>query len=101
MHKDLDRMTNQARFIKMIIDGDLVVSRKKKAVLMTELKKLNFKPFPKVEDASKAGETERALHDDEEVETDDPNDIGARDYDYLLGVSFSKFGILGSLLISF
>lgn len=80
-------MSNQARFIKMIIDGDLVVSRKKKAVLMAELKKLNFKPIPKVEDASKAAETERALEgEDEDDETEGGSDVGARDYDYLLGV---------------
>lgn len=88
MHKDLDRMTNQGRFIKMIIDGHLIVSKKKKVVLMAELKKLNFRPFPKVEDASKAAETERALEgEDDDDETEGGLDIGARDYDYLLGVS--------------
>ncbi|QDS73057.1 DNA topoisomerase 2 [Venturia effusa] len=88
MHRDLDRMTNQARFIKMIIEGDLVVSKKKKTILMAELKKLNFKPFPKVEDASKAAETERALEGtDDDDETVGGLDVGARDYDYLLGMA--------------
>jgi DNA topoisomerase-2 len=67
----------------MIIDGILVVSKKKKAVLIAELKNLNFKPFPKVDDAKKAGE-------DEDVENDDSEDaddvVGANDYDYLLGM---------------
>ncbi|KAF2432921.1 type II DNA topoisomerase [Tothia fuscella] len=87
MHKDLERLTNQARFIKMIIDGKLIISKKKKAVLMAELRKLNFKPFPKVEDASKAGEIERVAENNEEDE-DDGSDgaVGARDYDYLLGM---------------
>lgn len=69
----------------MIIDGKLIVSKKKKAVLMAELKKLNFKGFPKIEDASKAGELENTLENDE----DDGEDgaVGAADYDYLLGVS--------------
>jgi DNA topoisomerase-2 len=84
MEKELSKMNNQARFIQMIIDGKLVVSKKKKAVLVAELKKLNFTPFSKVEDAKKAGEDEDAMEDDEsETEVE----INASDYDYLLGVS--------------
>lgn len=77
-------MSNQSRFIRMIIDGKLTVAKKKKLALVAELKKLNFKPFPKVADAKDAGEDEDAL-EDEEAEAD----VGANDYDYLLGVSFS------------
>lgn len=79
-------MTNQARFIQMIIDGKLVVSKKKKAVLVEELRKLGFTPFPKVSDAKTAGEQEQAQEDDEEIDRDAG---GAGDYDYLLGVSAS------------
>jgi DNA topoisomerase-2 len=87
MHKDLEKLSNQARFIKMIIDGKLVVSKKKKAVLMAELRKLNFKPFPKVEDASKAGEIEKIAANEEDEDEGEDSAVGARDYDYLLGVS--------------
>lgn len=87
MHKDLEKLTNQARFIKMIIDGKLVVSKKKKAVLMAELRKLNFKPFPKVEDASKAGEIEKVAENNEDEDDGEDDAVGTRDYDYLLGVS--------------
>jgi DNA topoisomerase-2 len=91
MQKDLDKLNNQARFIKMIIDGKLVISKKKKAVLMAELKNLDFKPFPKVEDASKAGELEKTVENDEEDDENSDGAVGARDYDYLLGVStFAK-----------
>jgi len=89
MHKELSKMTNQAKFIQMIIDGKLVVSKKKKAVLVQELKKLGFTPFPKVEDAKKLGETEDALEEDESDETEAGPSAG--DYDYLLGVSFVSF----------
>lgn len=68
----------------MIIDGKLVVSKKKKSVLVAELQKLGFKPFPKVSDAKKAGELEQVVdEDDDEGEAE----VGANDYDYLLGVS--------------
>ena len=86
MQKDLDKLSNQARFIKMIIDGSLVVSKKKKAVLVTELKRLAFKPFPKVVDAKKAGEIEDVVEEEDESEQDG-SAAGARDYDYLLGMA--------------
>jgi DNA topoisomerase II len=84
LHSELDKFTNQARFVKMIIDGKLVVSKKKKMVLVQELRKFNFKPFPKVADAKKAGETDPTVdeHSDEEAEAE----AGASDYDYLLGM---------------
>ena len=51
---------------------------------MAELQKLDFKPFPKVTDAKKAGEVEDVMEDHE---TEDETVAGANDYDYLLGVS--------------
>ena len=82
MQKDLEKLSNQSRFIKMIIDGKLVVSKKKKAVLVQELKKLNFTPIPKIADAKTAGETEAVVEDEDEGD----REVGANDYDYLLGV---------------
>ncbi|KAF2116306.1 DNA topoisomerase [Lophiotrema nucula] len=84
MQKELEKWSNQQRFIQMIIDGKLVVSKKKKAVLVAELQKLGFKPFPKVSDAKNAGELEDAQEDDEE---DGEQGVGANDYDYLLGMA--------------
>lgn len=69
----------------MIIDGKLNISKKKKAVLIAELKKLDFKPFPKVEDATKDGETEPVVEDDED--NDKEVEVASNAYDYLLGVS--------------
>lgn len=79
-------MTNQARFIQMIIDGKLVVSKKKKSELVRELQQKGFTPFPKVKDAAKAGESEPVVdhEDDAAGEGDDATDASA--YDYLLGV---------------
>lgn len=67
----------------MIIDGELVISKKKKADLIAELRAKGFRAFSKVLDASKAGESE-AVVEDEEIEG---ADVGANGYDYLLGVS--------------
>ena len=84
MNKDLKRLTNQARFVQMIIDQKLSISKKKKAVLIAELKKLSFDAFPKVKDAAKAGETEDIA---EEEDTEDSGEVAdASAYDYLLGM---------------
>lgn len=79
-------MTNQARFIRMIIDGQLVVSKKKKADLVAELRKKDFKPISRVRDAVAAGETELVVENDED---DADAVVGANVYDYLLGVGFN------------
>lgn len=85
MHRELEKLSNQARFVQMIIDGELVVSKKKKKDLVIELQQKDFKPIPKVADASKEGELEPAREDEEETEED--VELGAGAYDYLLGVS--------------
>ncbi|KAF2458755.1 DNA topoisomerase [Lineolata rhizophorae] len=88
MQKDLEKLTNQARFVQMIIDGKLVVSRKKKAVLVAELKRLGFKPIPKVADARKANELEPVVENEEEQSDEtESGEVGASDYDYLLGMA--------------
>ena len=86
MHRDLDRYTNQARFVQMIIDSKLVVSKKKKQVLVQELQEKGFKAFPKILDASKSGETEPIADNDEEEEEEVAGSVGAAAYDYLLGM---------------
>lgn len=84
MHRELEKSTNQARFIQMIIDGKLIVSKKKKLVLVQELKEKNFKAFPKASDAMKEGELAPIAENDEEEEAD--VEVGAAAYDYLLGM---------------
>lgn len=79
-----DRLSNQARFVQMIINREISVSNKKRAVLVDELKKLNFTSFPTKKQAVVAGESEASLEDDAPEEADKHNDHG---YDYLLGMA--------------
>ncbi|KAF8837947.1 type II DNA topoisomerase [Paxillus ammoniavirescens] len=84
-----EKLSNQARFVKMIIDKELVVSNRKKADIMTELRKLKFRPFPKVAKAKAAGETEDIVNQEDEDEDEEPavgDAPGTTDYDYLLGM---------------
>ena len=71
----------------MIIDGKLVVAKKKKTILVQELKEKNFKGFPKISDAIKEGELAPIADNDDEEEDDENIATGAAAYDYLLGVS--------------
>lgn len=69
----------------MIINGELIVSKKKKIVLVQELQELKFKTFPKVSDAIKEGELAPIVDKDDEEEEN--GETGGAAYDYLLGVS--------------
>lgn len=63
----------------MIIDKTLIVSNKKKSIIVAELRDLKFRPFPKNNKAKDAGEVEDALEEADEGM--------ASDYDYLLGMA--------------
>ena len=83
----------------MIIDGSLVVSKKKKAVLVAELRKLKFRPFPKVAEARKEGESAQVVEALDEEEIDDAElKAAVSDYDYLLGVCTRSSSLLYFLL---
>ncbi|TDZ40567.1 DNA topoisomerase 2 [Colletotrichum spinosum] len=85
-HADYRKLSEQARFIKEIIDGKLVVAKKKKSVLVEELAKRKYEPFPKGKDKEV-----KKKNTDEEMERDDEDDEDGHDeqanaYDYLLSM---------------
>jgi DNA topoisomerase-2 len=87
MQRVLVRLTNQARFIKMIIDGKLVISKKKKSALVAELHKLDFARFPKVAVVKKKGEDEDAADEENDDDASEAETgAGASDFDYLLSM---------------
>jgi DNA topoisomerase-2 len=84
LQTQLDRLNNQARFIQMIVNKQLSVSNRKKGDIVHELRKLDFRAFPKVSKAKAAGETEDVPLDPDEEE---PDEVGTdADFDYLLGM---------------
>lgn len=84
----LDKLTNQIRFVQMIINKELVVSNRKKADIVAELRKKEFKPIPKVEKKKGVKDTEEVA---EEVEDEDSEgnsqSVNSADFDYLLGMA--------------
>lgn len=79
-------MKNQYRFISEIIENKLVVSKKKKPVLVQELRERGYEAFPPKADEKKAKSTDEELANGDEDPDDDDTTAGARDYDYLLSV---------------
>jgi len=77
------KLSNQVRFILAVVDGELVVSKKAKTILMQELQTLGYAPI--TSNAPKATNT-----DDDETEEGDSSDeeggIPAKGYDYLLSM---------------
>jgi DNA topoisomerase-2 len=92
LDKDYRKLSNQARFVLEIIENKLIVSKKAKPKLVAELRAKKYEPFPKVEQAKKAGEDEDVVENDDAVADDEEG--GARDYDYLLGVSCQAMMLL-------
>jgi DNA topoisomerase II len=74
-------LTNQVKFVQMIIKKELIVSGRKKLDLIRDLKAKGFKAFPKVAKPTVQGEPEEGVEEEEEVETSSDNG-----YDYLLSV---------------
>ena len=85
LSNELDKLNNQARFVKMIVDKELVVSNRKKADIVAELRRKDFKSFPKVAHAKEAGETADVV--EEEPEEPAVNNQSNSDFDYLLGMA--------------
>ncbi|KAI0203791.1 DNA topoisomerase [Astrocystis sublimbata] len=85
-HSDYRKLKNQARFIQEIIDTKLVVSRKKKAVIIDELRERKYEAFVKNLEAKTKSE------DDEDDGTEETNaDDDSRGYDYLLSMPIWSF----------
>ena len=107
----LEKISAQAKFVKMIIEGDLKVGNKKKKLLIEELKELGFPGFDKKNEMveMKSPDIKEEEEDEEEVlapEGDDDTTTAAADttvaeetglvvvhkknssllYDYLLGM---------------
>lgn len=89
-HADYRKLKAQARFIKEIINGHLIVGKKKKAVLVKELHERGYEAFPPGGQKEKSEDEMNNSDNDDDggVDGDDKaTAAGARDYDYLLSVS--------------
>ena len=75
-----ERLSNQARFVQMIIAKELTINNRKRVDLVAELRKRDFRPFPKQGKAKVAADVEQ-----DDVEEADPG--ADNDFDYLLSMA--------------
>ncbi|TFL06195.1 DNA topoisomerase [Pterulicium gracile] len=78
-----EKLSNQARFIQMIVDKQLVISNRKKADIVGDLKKHEFRPYPK---GPKAVTTETSPEQDEDDDEGETVMSTTTDFDYLLSM---------------
>ncbi|KAI1258875.1 DNA topoisomerase [Xylariaceae sp. FL1019] len=87
---DHKKLGNQARFIREIMDKKLVVYRKKKAIVIEELREAKYDAFVKSTEAkTKSEEDEEG--DAEDGDNDNTADDDSRGYDYLLSMPIWSF----------
>jgi DNA topoisomerase II len=83
----LEKLSNQARFVKMIVNKELVVSNRKKADIVEDLRQKKFRPFPKVAKGKAAGETDEADEGANDEAEEAATGGTSTDYDYLLSMA--------------
>ena len=81
LSEQLDKLSNQARFIQMIVDKELVVSNRKKADIVSELRQRQFRAVPPASKAKGKDDDGRGGNDEEDEEESESN---STDFDYLL-----------------
>ncbi|KAG6654498.1 DNA topoisomerase 2-like isoform X1 [Carya illinoinensis] len=93
---ELLKLENKVRFILAVVNGEIIVSNRKRADLFVELQRKGFTPFPK---KTKAVEPEVAGAIDETEETEDnspavsKNGVVISDYEYLLAMAIGTLTI--------
>lgn len=82
-----DRLSNQARFIQMIISKELVINNKKRAVVVADLRAREFRAFPKVVKVHVAAEVDEGEEGDADEAVVDSKGSSESDFDYLLSMA--------------
>lgn len=87
LHNQLTKLSEQARFVKMIIDKDFVVTNRKKVDIIDDLQRHRFPAFSRDGTPSWTGiEAETEDLDDVPDDVEDPRK-NKPNYDYLLGMA--------------
>ncbi|MCO5599921.1 hypothetical protein L7F22_054028 [Adiantum nelumboides] len=75
-----ERLSNQARFVQMIINKELQINNRKRKELVNELRAKDFRPFPRQIKPKVAADVDADEEEEEDIGTDS-------DYDYLLSMA--------------
>lgn len=88
LRREQRMLSNKARFVEEVCSGDLVVSNRKRAVILAELKSRSYELFDK-DSKAKSNEGDDDEEEGEEDELSDSDGDGenlAKGYEYLLGM---------------
>jgi len=85
--REKEILSNKARFIIMVVKGELELRKRKKADLLKELRDRKFTPWSELEDPGSGVPTDKKKEEDEEeAAADEGAEEKKSDYDYLLGM---------------
>ncbi|KAL2461238.1 DNA topoisomerase 2 [Abeliophyllum distichum] len=96
LERELLILENKVRFIMDVVEGKIVVSNRRRADLVLELKEKGFTPFPKkakTVEISVAGSTDVPEETEENSDMATSQGVRASDYDYLLSMSIGSLTI--------
>lgn len=88
LRQELLRLANKVRFITGVVEGEIVVSNRKRADLLQELRSKQFTPFPRAKNYEPAVAGTETQDDDGEAAAG--TEDGARDYEYLLSMAIGS-----------
>lgn len=93
LEEDLAKLANKVRFILGVVKGEIIVSNRKRADLLEELRIKKFRPFPKngKKDEPPVAGTE-PVEGEETSEQEEPRkeDVRIGDYEYLLSMAIGQ-----------
>lgn len=89
---DLLKLANKVRFILGVVNGEIIVSNRKRAELFMELQRKGFTPFPKKSkgpEVAVAGAEEDGEEESQNLDTEAALKVGVKpsDYEYLLSLA--------------
>lgn len=89
LSRDKEILSNKARFILMVVKGEIELRKRKKADLLKDLQKRGFKPMSELDamvDSKKIAPKDEKSTVEEDLDNEEP-DAEKSDYDYLLGMN--------------
>ena len=84
LRREQEMLSNKARFVEEVCNGDLIVSNRKRSEILNELKGCGYSLFPKDND-KRMGSAENEEEDTDENESESDAVLG-KGYEYLLGM---------------
>lgn len=87
MKLDLKKLENKARFIRCVVNNEIVVNNRKRADLFLELRQKNFDPFPKKKKRAEPAAVGATEEEENEESPEAANGVDPSDYEYLLSMA--------------